>query len=713
MPGDGSDQSAVHPTSAPPEELIQLKAVATQTTREEQQEVVAVVATVTDVIVPVVTATCEAAHKAGILKSSPRPGGRSPERRTRGKGMSQTRRETAIRGRPSTSSQSHPSTSSQSRPSTSSQSDEGAAGGDMKRHSYQEWLKREPKPLILDMTRTGSLDVPDSAERSQISAHDSDEVFSSKEELPSSRGENKPTAQHLLDPEDSSGPHLPHSPVIRSKNVRKLKNTDSRIAAITGDARTWKATPPRRFIRHRKNIVERLSIGAVLSEDEHILEREAEAARLRTKSDSSELTRACAIARENSMKRKKGDLSGSGERISIGKNLLEVHSYVSRHTARSSSGVRDMISKYEEGKFRKSPSPSVPKFSVMSPKRLKTAAELIQESIDRKHHRTAELMHDGIDGKHRTRSSSVTDKYSASSPPLGREKLTSTSSDKENSRSSRSRSQAVIRQQLSLDSPLNGARNSPKSAIRSLGYSLNSEEQGDSQELARPLKDVTNDNTELDCCVVSQEHPPNLGVAVSTSKSETATLPVPMAPPRKHHATRTQKRTDPVKSASGLEPSSARHMSKGDSTDSQSTWSCRSSEQDDSCTETGSPWYLAKEPNKTPPDVLPGSTKSERKSRSKSKARFWSKERFFDKRAKSQSPSRAGAISALCMQTMTLSVEDDSSDSQHNVGASPPVPSDVLQDAPQSPESDKRSRRQKFLDSNWFQKPKGIFRVSK
>jgi hypothetical protein len=65
------------------------------------------------------------------------------------------------------------------------------------------------------------------------------------------------------------------------------------------------------------------------------------------------------------------------------------------------------------------------------------------------------------------------------------------------------------------------------------------------------------------------------------------------------------------------------------------------------------------------------------------------------------------------MQTMTLSVDDDSSDSQHTTGASPSTVPDVQHDDPHTPESDKRSRRQKFLDSNWFQKPKGIFRVSK
>ena len=470
-------------------------------------------------------------------------------------------------------------------------------------------------------------------------------------------------------------------------------------------------------------MVERLSMGSMLAEDENV-ERSAGSERQRTKSDSSELSRACEIARENSAKTSRGSTHGSGERVSAARNLLEVRSYVGRHPARSSSGVRDMINRYEEGNFRrggafrKSPSPSVPKVSVTSTRRLKTAAELLQDSID-------QTQHD------RSRSTPLGNKHAAS-PQQTREKLPSTSSDKEN-HDNQVKSSADVERQPTQATPGVGAS---KSALRSSGQSAAGDEHGTSQEPATPLKDVTNDKADQGSTHGTPSTPssdpadgtrpsPCLTSTGDAIRAKGAAVLTYSSAGSQAKQLRTAHGAGSKAGDSAPGPKPARHhMSKGDSIDSQSTWSCRSSEQDDCCAESGSPWHLAKERTASSPSPVVG--KTERKSRSKSKARFWSKEPgdksrargFFDKkRTKSQSPGRGGAISALCMQTMTLSVDEESSDSQPS--GSPPtsgVTPDVQQDVTRSPASDtsdKRSRRQKFLDSNWFQKPKGLFRVSK
>ncbi|KAK2149108.1 hypothetical protein LSH36_467g02000 [Paralvinella palmiformis] len=688
LPSSGANEKSPSTTSSGGAASVPPAAKSTSTQTDAKEDELVIVATVTDVATPVVTATCEPIVKPGILKSG-------PQTITRAKPVNEERTDSTVSAASSGSSPSVPAE---------------------KRYSYQEWIEREPKPLRLDTGRTASFDVSDLSQSSKMSSQSSDEVFISKEEISSEVG-RKPSAERATTSSGIGSPHLPQSPVIRSKNVRKLRNADSRAAAITADARTWKATPPRRFIRHRKNMVERLSMGAVLTEGESLLEQRDTNDRQRTKSDSSELSRACEIARENSAKRNRALARGTGGQLAAARNLLEVRSYVSRHTARSSSGVRDMINRYEEGNFRrgaafrKSPSPSVPKVSVTSTRRLKTAAELLQDSIDQK--------------QHRSRSTSVNNKYSGSQQQA-RDKLPSTSSDKEN-HNDRVKSQGDYESLQA--SPVVGALKSPKSVLRSSVQSPAADEHGTSQELATPFKDVTNDKTDQgsgrgtssSCLESSEINYPSTSLSPSddTVKSKNAAVLTYSSANIQTKQIRTVHSDSKYEST--LEPKSSRHMSKGDSIDSQSTWSCRSSEQDECCTDSGSPWHLAKEPpTSTPSPVI---KKSEHKSRSKSKARFWSKEPrekshsrgrglFEKKRTKSQSPGRAGAISTLCMQTMTLSVDDDSSDSQQAVSPS----CAVKQDGPRSPASDtsdKRSRRQKFLDSDWFQKPKNLFRVSK
>ena len=144
--------SVAHPAAPTyPEQVPPAISASTQT--ESETDLKVITATVSDIVVPVITAKCESIAKPGILKSSPN---------------TVTRARTVKEDSRTDSSVSGAST------------DSPRSGAAEKRYSYQEWIDREPKPPRFDTSRTASFDISDISQSSKMSSQSSDEVFASK-----------------------------------------------------------------------------------------------------------------------------------------------------------------------------------------------------------------------------------------------------------------------------------------------------------------------------------------------------------------------------------------------------------------------------------------------------------------------------------------------------------------------------------------------------
>ena len=503
----------------------------------------------------------------------------------------------------------------------------------VRRISYTEWLQREPKPLEV---MTGEA-LPVSTSIEKLPAKDQTTINSSHYALP--KRQRSCGEDNLPDSADtfSKPPQLPHSPIIRSKNPRKMK---AAVQHIYADSRTWKATPPRRMIRHRRpdrlecDHQSRTAPASTDLSDGYVL-----SVRERTSSD--------------------GASRGPPDRphnttfqpvASRQQQLLSVD-YSENH----SLGVKDMVSKYEQssspsqgggGNFlRKSSSP----ITVSPVRGLKSAAELMRESGERRRRSSVASSHENGSGSWNS---------------LHARPMSSGSSDKENDR---------------IEAGEEKSSSSPRSAHSPVSY--------DSQKQYSPgggkgkslLKDRTNSKQKQ---TFLEEGRTSSTTTRLSLKDQADDNEIWKKPESAKHSSKNMSGSPSQKS----DKSSRKSPSQSEKSKHRSS---AGSHGDDSS--GGGSWFS----RPRSPALFKKSTNSARSS---------------------GGSQNSGTISALCMQAMTVSVDDP--DVQPDI---PPVPqphsttsegsSSGTPSAAGTPE--RRKGKGRFLDGNWLQKPKRFFKVSK
>ena len=249
---------------------------------------------------------------------------------------------------------------------------------------YSEWLKREYKQPKLEYRKAVA------AEKDSDSVFDSPVSASPKASSTPMGGSAADVSRETMEGQEEGGdtiklgtgeevetdakpPQMPRSPVIRSKYPRKMRTNEARMQNLYAaeSQAAWKATPLRRALRHRKTSNDKSPDG---SAEAVCLSDESSVIRERTKSDSSILHPPTTMAIP-----------------CLTKQYLSVD-----HQDDQTKGVMGMISKYEQFQqqatptrqalsvqnsplqsraFRKSPSP----LAVSPVRRLKTAKELLQD----------------------------------------------------------------------------------------------------------------------------------------------------------------------------------------------------------------------------------------------------------------------------------------------------------------------------------------------
>ena len=455
----------------------------------------------------------------------------------------------------------------------------------------------------------------------------------------------------------------PHSPVIRSKYQRKIKAAESKASNFNGDSRTWQATPPKRLIRHRKVSSEKrpdissliegdlsVNIGRIAQHDDH-----DQAWRNRALSDSHP------ALKKDSLSVPSGD-PGQGKYIfkyQRDQRQLPVSDVINkfeRHSLHGSSGEV----------FRKSPSPGAIGRPTVSPvRRLKTAEELLQEYS-------------------KQRRSSAGNNMDRLSP--GRDKFPSTSSDKENDKHDKS----VIKTNSGENTP-DRTTASSKPAGTFVSQAIRKLSIPDNGDQKPPLQDMTNDSPKEDLqkALHKSADPrlkdlPKLGIVSKQAGLFQAKIGA---------ESRQTKRQAPLPPGAdyGVKPNfSCRSSPNTSLTDSQasSDWNRRSPERPTSLYPPGS--------------SVP--TSSPKSSRSKGYSRF------FARKVSPSSPSAGkSAISALCKQAMYVEIDSPEPGARGVLRKQVADPTTAEQTA--SPE--RRRSKNRFLDSNWLQKPRRFFKVSK
>ena len=454
----------------------------------------------------------------------------------------------------------------------------------------------------------------------------------------------------------------PHSPMIRSKYQRKIKAAESKASNFNGDSNTWQATPPKRLIRHKKISSEKrpdissliegdlsVNVGRIAQHDDH-----DQTWRSRALSDSHP------ALKKNSLSVPQGDPS-------------QGHYTFRYQNDQRQLPVSDVINKFERQSlhsssgevFRKSPSPGAIGRPTVSPvRRLKTAEELLQEYA-------------------KQRRSSAGNNMDRLSP--GRDKFPSTSSDKENDKHDK-----LVTKNNSGESTPERAKVAPKpgtfvsQAIRKLSIP-------DSSDMKPPLQDMTNDtHKDLHKSLHKSTDPrlkdlPRLGIvskqagifqAKIGAESRHSKGPAPLPPTGTDFSVK-------------VNPS---HKS------SPNTNSKDSPAPSDRCTRTPERATSLHPPGSSVPSTSPQSSRSKGYSR------------FFARKVSPSSPTtNKSAISALCKQA--LYVEVDSADPGERGVLGRPAAETAAADQAASP--DRRRAKNKFLDSNWLQKPRRFFKVSK
>ena len=239
-------------------------------------------------------------------------------------------------------------------------------------------VKPVAAPVRDDINRFDVMDIvsdPGVGERRLRPAHRAN----SEPHLLRLRQPKRPNLDELFCP-DSEAPAAqpPASPMIRSKYPRRMRLSDLKVEQLYPDSNTWKATPPRRMIRHRKQSTEKpaMSSGPASPTGTESF-GEMTNVRQRTNSDGS-------LMRPKSlqlMPTHAGDGSmgfvpigrGSGRRPNL--PVFDV------------LGVNEPFSR--DHMYRRSPGPSLHKPKMSPVRRLKSAVELMADSARTRRTRSA------------------------------------------------------------------------------------------------------------------------------------------------------------------------------------------------------------------------------------------------------------------------------------------------------------------------------------
>lgn len=193
------------------------------------------------------------------------------------------------------------------------------------------------------------------------------------------RQPKRPNLDELFCPDSEAlAAQPPASPMIRSKYPRRMRVSDLRVEHLYPDSNMWKATPPRRMIRHRKQSTEKQAVSSgPVSPTELESFCDVTKVRHRTNSDGS-------LVRPKSlqlMPTHSGDGSlgfvpmgrGSGRRPIL--PVFEVFN------------VNEPFSR--DHMLRRSPGPSLQKPKMSPVRRLKSAVELMADSARTRRTRSA------------------------------------------------------------------------------------------------------------------------------------------------------------------------------------------------------------------------------------------------------------------------------------------------------------------------------------
>ncbi|ELT99921.1 hypothetical protein CAPTEDRAFT_225549 [Capitella teleta] len=286
---------------------------------------------------------------------------------------------------------------------------------------YMEWLKKEYKPPKLELRKHQAAEKESDGMVEQCSPVNSETTLS-----------KRLSAGDL----DAKPPQMPRSPVIRSKNPRKVRTAESRLQNMY-DAENrvaWKATPLRKTSKHRK---------ASSSEKSPVSSTEV-LAEEKTRSDSC-------------IPKHPPELSPPLTKQTS--SPLRSEATVDKTDAAPRRGVLSMISKYEKiQQQRTSPlvSRSKAPLAVSQTRHLKTAEELLNDSS------------------------------------FLRDKLPSVSSDKENDKCPESKVLKMIRR-FSVESSDESKPSSRAGSQDRTARSLRTVSPT-SSPTSKPFKDVTNDS---------------------------------------------------------------------------------------------------------------------------------------------------------------------------------------------------------------------------
>ena len=489
----------------------------------------------------------------------------------------------------------------------------------------------------------------------------------------------------------------PPSPIIRSRNTRKLK-ADVKSSQLYSDGRTLKATPPKR-IRHRRTSTEKRPE----SED----------------GESAESSGGTGTLPSRARGRSEGISLPQPRSLSVPPkdSIMYDLCFRDRHTVtygtkeqRASCAVSDMISKFENGatsapinccRGNRSPSPAIRKPLHSPMHRLKTAAELMEDSGQRR----------GLRSSSQTRASSI------SPIPLS-------SSDKENDKSE-SKVLTIVQRLSREGTPgssvkgaVGGRPMSPtgeliRQTVRRLSES--------SCDVKPALMDLTNGGSRSsamsDSFAADRRWSPDRATLLGQSSSPSRSVPAGKV---KRHELPKDGQVSKFTSVyeSKVEDQEVIVVEAKPRMTSMSTPMlgeiprnpmCDSIKSIDSDIQPEND----NSDNKSEPPTVPGQNTLERRQKmtaqpspSSSLSRDL-KSKFFGRKTP-KGATGGSAIGALCKQALVVDVQGG--------GEGPSTTPNVSSEQPgkggeSSPEKPGRTRR--FLDTNWLQKPKRFFKVSK
>ena len=241
-------------------------------------------------------------------------------------------------------------------------------------------IKPVAAPVRDDINRFDLMDIvsdPGVGERRLRPAHRAN----SEPHLLRLRQPKRPNLDELFCPDsDAPAAQPPASPMIRSKYPRRMRLSDLKVEQLyPADSNTWKATPPRRMIRHRKQSTEKPAMSSGPASPTGTTESfdEMTNVRQRTNSDGS-------LMRPKSLQLMPTHAAdGSMGFVPIGRGSgrrpnLPVFDVL---------GVNEPFSR--DHLFRRSPGPSLHKPKMSPVRRLKSAVELMADSARTRRTRSA------------------------------------------------------------------------------------------------------------------------------------------------------------------------------------------------------------------------------------------------------------------------------------------------------------------------------------